>query len=161
VRHGFYKRQVIVLLAVLEILVVRYRCRGKGKVPPAAHRTFSLLPVESHPYWRYSSESVFVILKQTLQTSLTATMDFFGETFGGLSLSTLYRMKKLFEVAYFRLVSAGMLQSSATGSSWQPCMIACIESYDGKLLSLKKNFHDRFDRFLLGNPSQFRCIRQV
>ncbi len=154
IRCGYYRRQVIVVFAVIEILVARYRCRRKGRAAKGAHLTFSLLPQEVHPYSRYSSTAGYAVVKETLRRSLTTTLMAFAASLGNLGISTIYRMLQSFRSAVSRLVEAGWLEQIP--ADWRRPLVVKADAYADGILGIKQEFYVRQCRFLLGTPSQLR-----
>ena len=138
---------------VVWIRVARYRCRRKGRAARGAHQTFSLLPQEVHPYQRYSSTASFEVLKETLASSLTATLAVFLEALEDLSISTIYRIRKLFAGAVSRLMESGYLEEIR--GDWRQSLILKVENFTG-IIGIKQDYYERHGRFLLGTPSQLR-----
>lgn len=153
-RHGVYWRNVILEGAMIRIPVARYLCRRRGKAAPGAHRTFSLLPVQSHPFKRYSSEGSYAIFKESLVSSLTRTLDHLAEGFSNLCISTLLQIRSLFEEAGMRLKAFDYLDGSKATLTAQ--VISCLDGWYGGLPGCKTDFYVRHGMFLLGTPSQNR-----
>lgn len=154
VRHGFYLRSVILEGGTIWILVVRYKCRRKGNAKAGTHRTFSLLPEEVHPYKRYGSCASYTILKESLVSSLTKTLDRFAQSFEKLCVSTIYQIRRVFEQAGMRLRMHEHLPEPR-GELLKE-VVECIEAWWNGLVGCKKDFYDRHAMFLLGTPSQNR-----
>ncbi len=154
VRLGFYERWFFDGLVKMMIPVIRYRCRKKGKIAAGSHTTFSLLPYQSHPYVRYSSQDCYLIFKESVENSLTQALNRMAAIHEDLSMGTVLRIRRDFQSAANRLVSSGELQ--IPDGNWKGQLIAFIGPANGSLLLLKHRFYDRNQRFLLGLPSQLR-----
>lgn len=88
-----------------------------------------------------------------MASSLTATLAAFLEALKDLSISAIYRIRKLFQGAVSRLMESGYLEEIR--GDWRQSLILEVENFAG-IIGIKQDYYERHGRFLLGTPSQLR-----
>lgn len=78
----------------------------------------------------------------------------FVEALMKLSISTIYRMLKLYRAAANRLMQAGWLEEIP--DDWRGPLVSKVDGHAEGILGIKQYFYGKQGRFLVGIPSQLR-----